>query len=196
MAKQIFKIEASYKVMLCICVLMLFKNATAQVDTIALNENVVDTIAASLDSTTKDTLSNIWTFDNFKNQSVEITDFKKKQPFADGWFFILNLVLLLIFVLKYFLFNEYVRKSWNAWVNNNLFFQFVREKQPINVLIFAFEFALKVYVFSILFFLAKFLITKHWQLHWVDFRNILLIISVFFAVKYLLTFMQPLLPTS
>lgn len=150
-----------------------------------------DTNAVSIDTVeiTEDTLSDIWTFNEFENQTGEISELKRNEPFVGGWFFLLNVFLLILFVIKFVLFNEYSRKSWNAWVNNNLFFQFVREKSPINLITFIIESILKIYVVTALFFIGKYIIVGEWQFNWLDFRNLLFVITIFFALKYLLTFL-------
>lgn len=90
---------------------------------------------------------------------------KRASTAPGGWFFLLNCVLLGLLVVKYAVYQVYTRNSWRAWVNENLFFQLVREKAPVNLLLVLLENLLKIYMIAaaallcLEFFLADFHMT-------------------------------------
>jgi hypothetical protein len=121
------------------------------------------------------------------------TEFKRNQPFVGGWFFLINLFLMILFVVKMLFFGEYTKKSWNAWFNNNLFFQFTRDKRSMNAAIYSIETIFKLYTITVLFFLGKYLWTDQWQMSWSQFRNLMLILVVFLFIKQVITIFLSLL---
>jgi hypothetical protein len=126
-------------------------------------------------------------------QKGGLKEIKRSEPFVGGWFFIINLLLLFLFVFKVLFYGDYTRKSWNAWINNNLFFQFAREKRSMNAVIFMIETILKLYVIAVLFFLGRYLYLAEWHLKWAEFRNLMLILLIFFALKQLISFFLTML---
>ena len=123
------------------------------------------------------------------NQSIHkyhsIRVIEKNQPYAGGWFFIINILLLLLLLTKYLLFREFSKKSWNAWVNQNLFFQLIREKQPINAVLFFIEFVFKVYLLSLLVLLTLYALKGEWFFNFKSFIVVISILFAFFSLNHL-----------
>ncbi len=123
--------------------------------------------------------------ENFSNE-VPIRILKKSDAYVGGWFFIVNMILLVLLLIKFLVFDDYSKKSWNAWINQNLFFQFIREKNPLNAILYTIEFALKIYFVSILILLSLYLLTGNWELKFKDFKIIYACLVLFLSVKTLI----------
>ena len=117
----------------------------------------------------------------------------KRRTSPKGWFFVLNCIMLGLLVVKFTVFQNYSRKSWNAWINENLFFQFIREKAPVNLIIVLIESVLKIYVVSVMilifmeFFLSGFSITAG------DLFRISVYMIIFYVVKTLFALLLAIL---
>lgn len=159
---------------------LLYGNTNAQSDT---SLNPIDSVVKTED------FSEMLNFDEILSQEESLNGIKRQEPFVGGWFFVLNIVLILLLLLKYLLFNDYTRKSWNAWVNKNLFFQLVREKTPINFIVLIIETFIKLYILAVLFFLIKYAWFGNWEFTFKQFSNLALILLVFFSIKYFITFL-------
>ncbi|MCB0503001.1 MAG: DUF4271 domain-containing protein [Bacteroidetes bacterium] len=125
--------------------------------------------------------------------SVPLKMIEKPQTMVNGWFFIVNIVLILVLLMKYFFYGEYIRSSWNALVNQNLFFQFIRGRQVINVFLFVVEFLFKIYLFTLITILSVYLISGQWLLQFKSFAILYVGLFLFFSLKSLVSFMLSLL---
>lgn len=125
--------------------------------------------------------------------SVPLKMIEKPQTMVNGWFFIVNIVLILLLLMKYFFYGEYIKNSWNALVNQNLFFQFIRGRQVINVFLFVVEFLFKIYLFTLITILVVYLISDRWLLEFKSFMILYAGSFLFFSLKALVSFMLSLL---
>jgi hypothetical protein len=112
---------------------------------------------------------------------------ERKASAPKGWFFILNCFLLGLLVVKFAVFHVYSRKAWNAWINENLFYQFIREKTPVGAGIVFVESLLKIYAISILILMSMELFVPGYQLNLPDLIRMALLVVAFYVAKTLLS---------
>jgi len=90
-------------------------------------------------------------------------------------------------------FRHYTKKSWNALVNENLFFQFIREKSPVTIPIVAIETLLRLYIVSFVALIILMLVSPSMlPVPSVLFR-ICLMFAIFFAAKTAIAFFLAIL---
>lgn len=132
-------------------------------------------------------------FNESLGNSVPLKMIEKPQTMVNGWFFIVNIVLILLLLMKYFFYGEYIKNSWNALVNQNLFFQFIRGRQVINVFLIVVEFLFKIYLFTMITIFGVYLLSGRWLLEFKSFMILYVGLFLFFSLKALVSFMLSLL---
>ncbi|MEZ5006756.1 MAG: DUF4271 domain-containing protein [Chitinophagales bacterium] len=159
-----------------------------EVDSIATDSILTDSLA--IDTTAAEIPVQSFQFLNdYFSTDPPLKMMEKPTLFVGGWFFIINIILVLLMILKYLFYPEYVKNSWNALINQNLFFQFIRGKQAINMFLFIVEFCFKIYLISLIVIIGAYLINKQWLLNFQNFKIIFLGLSLFFSVKALVAFL-------
>lgn len=119
--------------------------------------------------------------------NTQIVQIERKGNYVGGWFFLVNLLILVVFVLRYFIQPNYSKKSWNAWVNQNLFFQFIREKQPLNFFNLLSGWLLRTYLAAIIIQLLLVAFTAQSEMTFFVFARLYLFVLIFFLVKMLVS---------
>jgi len=117
----------------------------------------------------------------------------RTAPFPGGWFFLINCGLLLLLGFKFLFFPQYSRKAWNALVNENLFFQFVREKSPVNLPVVIIETVLKLYIVSFTSLMFLMLIIPGLIPGPGKLAQLFLFFASFYAAKSLISFLLAVL---
>jgi hypothetical protein len=108
----------------------------------------------------------------------------RQTSFPPGWFFLLNCLLLAALVLKFTIFPVYSRNSWNASVNENLFYQLVREKVPVNGALLLLENLFKIYVIAAVLLLVLDMLLPAFEFSAANMFAICLILVVFYIAKH------------
>lgn len=107
----------------------------------------------------------------------------RRSPNPGGWFFLLLTGLLLLMAARLLFFPGYSRRSWNALVNENLFFQLIREKTPVNPALLVMEFLVRVFVTAAVILYAAALIAGGFPVSVSDLLMVAGAFAAFLAVK-------------
>lgn len=142
---------------------------------------VADTAAADSLETTLSPSLNLKPLDFGALPVLETS--QRRRPDPGGWYFLLITGLLLLLAARLLFFPGYTRRSWNALVNENLFFQLIREKTPVNPVLLLMEFLVRIFVTSAVVLYAAALLTGRLP---VSVGNLLILsgaFAAFLAVK-------------
>lgn len=145
----------------------------------ANGQEATDSLAA--DSTVVQ--AEIMPADHWNGSDTGITVQSRSTNMPGGWFFLLNILFLILLGMKYVVYPEYTKRSWNAWLNDNLFFQWVREKSPVKPLLVLMEAFFKYYAIAAITCFTMALFLEQYAFNPRDLFRIMLVIAAFFLAK-------------